>query len=133
MGVQLIGSDVQLVKTIFLETPFSNWQLSCPDREAAFVGVLEDLDIQLVHFHHLAGHLPSLVRVAKQFGSRTIFTFHDFYSLCHISNLVNFEGKYCHPDNIPLSSCDECLQKNIPYCRVANRSEENIGVNYSNM
>lgn len=111
VGVQLIGPDMQLVKTIFLETPFSNWQLSCPDREAAFARVLEDLDIQLVHFHHLAGHPPSLVRVAKQFGSRTIFTFHDFYSLCHVSNLVNFEGKYCHPDNIPLSSCDACLQK----------------------
>jgi len=111
VGVQIIGPDKQSVKIIILKTPFENWQLSCPEREKTFKKVLQDLDIQLVHFHHLGGHPPSLVRVAKETSAQTIFTFHDYFSLCHVSNLVNFEGKYCHPDNIPVSSCDECLQK----------------------
>lgn len=109
VGVQLIGPDMQLVKTILLKTPFENWQLNCSEREDVFKNALQELDIQLVHFHHLAGHPPSLVRVAKEIGVRTVFTFHDYYSLCHVSNLVNFEGKYCHPDKIPMSTCDTCL------------------------
>lgn len=111
VGVQLVGPDKQSVKTILLKTSFENWQLSCPEREESFAKVLQELDIELVHFHHLAGHPPSLVKVAKDHGAHTVFTFHDYYSLCHVSNLMNFEGKYCQPDKIPLSSCDECLQK----------------------
>jgi glycosyltransferase involved in cell wall biosynthesis len=111
VGVQLIGPDIKSVKKIILQTPFENWQLSNPEREGAFQKVLQDFDIGLVHFHHLAGHPPSLVRIAKEFGARTVFTFHDYFSLCHVSNLVNFEGQYCHPDSIPLSSCDTCLNK----------------------
>lgn len=111
VGIQLIGPDKQSVKKIILKTAFENWQLSNPEREDAFQKVLQDLDIELVHFHHLAGHPASLVRIAKEIGARTVFTFHDYYSLCHVSNLVNFEGKYCHPDSIPQSSCDTCLNK----------------------
>ena len=107
VGVQLIGPDKQSVKKIVLKTSFENWQLSNPEREDAFQKVLQDFDIGFVHFHHLAGHPPSLVRIAKEIGARTVFTFHDYFSLCHVSNVVNFEGKYCHPDSIPLSSCDE--------------------------
>ena len=102
VGIRLIGPDKQLVKTILFKTSFENWQLSCPEREECFAKVLQELDIDLVHFHHLAGQPPSLVRVAKELGAKTIFTFHDYFSLCHVSNLVDFEGKYCHPDRIPL-------------------------------
>jgi len=111
VGVQLIGPDKQSIKTILFKTSFENWQLGCPEREKSFVKVLQELDIELVHFHHLAGHPPSLIRAAKKAGAKTIFTFHDYYGLCHVSNLVNFEGKYCHPDSIPISSCDTCLNK----------------------
>lgn len=109
VGVQLIGPDIQSIKIILFKTPFENWQLSCSEREEVFKNTLQEIDIQLVHFHHLAGHPPSLMRVAKENGARTVFTFHDYYSLCHVSNLVNFEGKYCHPDKIPMSACDTCL------------------------
>ena len=111
VGIQLIGPDRGTIQRILLSTPFENWQLSCLEREDAFKEVLRDLNIQLVHFHHLVGHPPSLVQAANEFGARTIFTFHDFYSLCHISNLIDFQGKYCHPDKISLSSCDVCLNK----------------------
>lgn len=111
VGVQLIGPDIQKTKTTLLKTSFENWQLNCPEREDAFIKVLKDLDIEVVHFHHLSGHPPSLVKVAKENGAHTVFTFHDYYSLCHVSNLMNFEDKYCQPDKIPLSSCDECLEK----------------------
>jgi glycosyltransferase involved in cell wall biosynthesis len=109
VGVQLIGPDKQSIKKILFKTSFENWQLSCPEREEIFKNTLQELDIQLVHFHHLAGHPPSLVRVAKESDARTVFTFHDYYSLCHVSNLVNSEGKYCRPDKIPISACDTCL------------------------
>jgi glycosyltransferase involved in cell wall biosynthesis len=111
VGVRLIGPDKQSIKTILFKTSFENWQLGCPEREKSFTKVLQELDIELVHFHHLAGQPPSLVRVAKEASAKTVFTFHDYYSICHISNLVNFEGEYCHPDSIPVSSCDTCLNK----------------------
>jgi glycosyltransferase involved in cell wall biosynthesis len=64
-----------------------------------------------VHFHHLAKQPPNLVNIAKDNGVATIFTIHDFYSICHISNLINFEGKYCQPDTLVPADCDICLNK----------------------
>jgi glycosyltransferase involved in cell wall biosynthesis len=133
VGIKLIGPDKQLVKTILFKTSFENWQLGCPEREKSFAKVLQEFDIEMVHFHHLAGQPPSLVQVAKEAGAKTVFTFHDYYSICHISNLVNFEGKYCHPDSIPISSCDTCLNKKyaiLPGSQQIRRAYWNALFNY---
>ena len=107
----LYGPDGAIAQKISFESTFTNWQLTCPEREAAFAKILKELGIVLVHFHHLAGHPPSLVKTAKENDVRTIFTFHDFYGICHVSNLINFEGRYCQPDTLAPADCDTCLNK----------------------
>ena len=107
----LYGPDGAIAQKISFESTFTNWQLTCPEREAAFAKILNELGIVLVHFHHLAGHPPSLVKTAKENDVRTIFTLHDFYGICHVSNLINFEGRYCQPDTLAPADCDTCLNK----------------------
>lgn len=89
--------------------PTSPWQLSCQEREEAFASVLVQLEISLVHFHHLIGHVPSMVEIAKALGVVTAMTFHDYFAICHNFTLLSFKGSYCHPDEISLSQCDVCL------------------------
>jgi len=109
LASQIIDSDGKLVREISYSTPYSNWQLNSPEREQAFVKILDELEIDLVHFLHLLGHPPSLITVANQKGIPTVFSAHDFFSVCHVSNLLNEAEQYCRPDVIPISRCDTCL------------------------
>jgi glycosyltransferase involved in cell wall biosynthesis len=110
-SIYVYEANGNITQEIAFDSVFINWQLSCPEREAAFARVLQELKIGLVHFYHLAGQPPSLVKIAKDSGVSTVFTFHDFYSICHVSNLINFEGRYCQPDTLAPADCDACLNK----------------------
>lgn len=98
-----------ILRQLDFSSSTSPWQLSCPEREAAFAGALIDFDITFVHFHHLINHVPSLVEIAKSVGVATAMTFHDFFALCHNFTLLSFKGSYCQPDQIPIEQCDVCL------------------------
>lgn len=89
----------------------SPWQLACQEREGAFSLTLTTLGISLVHFHHLMGHVPSMVEIARSLGTKVVMTFHDYYAICRNFNLLSFKKTYCHPDKISLSQCDICLSK----------------------
>lgn len=106
---QIVDSQGGLVREIAYQAPYSNWQLTDPEREQAFATILDELDVDLVHFHHLAGHPPSLITIANQKKVPTVFSAHDFFSICHISNLINDEGRYCHPATLTMQQCDQCL------------------------
>jgi glycosyltransferase involved in cell wall biosynthesis len=106
---QIVDSHGNLLREISYLTPYSNWQLTSPEREQAFATILDELDIDLVHFHHLAGHPPSLIAVANQKGVPTVFSAHDFFSICHVSNLINDAGRYCNPATLTMQQCDNCL------------------------
>jgi glycosyltransferase involved in cell wall biosynthesis len=109
LASQIVDSNGKLVREIAYSAPYSNWQLTSPEREKAFAEILDVLDIDLVHFHHLAGHPPSLIAVANQKGVPTVFSAHDFFSICHVSNLINDEGRYCNPVTLTMQQCDNCL------------------------
>lgn len=109
LASQVVDSHGKLAREIPYLTPYSNWQLTDPEREQAFATILDELDIDLVHFHHLAGHPPSLITVANQKEVPTVFSAHDFFSICHVSNLINDEGRYCNPATLTMQQCDNCL------------------------
>jgi glycosyltransferase involved in cell wall biosynthesis len=98
------------IEQLKFSVQFTNWQLTCDEREIAFQQFIERKNIKLVHFHHLSGHPPSLIKVAKSVGVQTLYTFHDYFGICHISNLISSSEVYCKPDLISLKSCDECLR-----------------------
>ena len=106
---QIVDAHGNLVRELSYSSPYTNWQLTSPEREQAFAQILDEFEIDLVHFHHLAGHPPSLIHVAQQKGVPTVFSAHDFFSLCHVANLVNDEGRYCNPATLTAQQCDKCL------------------------
>ena len=85
-GIYLLYLGNEVIKSIEFDTSFTNWQLSCPARDASFIKLLEEFDFSLVHFHHLAGHPPSIIHAAIKFDIPTVFTFHDFYSFFILLN-----------------------------------------------
>ena len=105
----LLDGHGQTLQEFTFSQATSLWQLSCPEREAAFSSVLDHYSITHVHFHHLINHVPSLVEIAKAFGVASSMTFHDYFAVCHNFTLLSFKGSYCQPDTIPLSQCDVCL------------------------
>ncbi|WP_439683303.1 Glycosyltransferase [Cupriavidus oxalaticus] len=105
----LLNAEGEVLRKFSFNEVYSPWVLSCPEREEAFTSVLSEYNISAVHFHHLLGHVPSLIEVASALGVATALTFHDYFTLCHNFTLLSFRGTYCHPDEISLSQCDVCL------------------------
>jgi glycosyltransferase involved in cell wall biosynthesis/spore maturation protein CgeB len=105
----LLDEHGKTVQEFSFSQATSLWQLSCPEREAAFSSVLDQYGFTHVHFHHLINHVPSLVEIAKALGMASSMTFHDYFAVCHNFTLLSFKGSYCHPDKISLSQCDVCL------------------------
>ena len=57
---------------------------------------LRDYQFDVVHIRHLAWHSLSLPRLAKEFGSTVINSFHDFYTVCPTVKLLDDEHNYCN-------------------------------------
>lgn len=54
--------------------------------------IVDGLDIDVVHVHHMIGHYFDILDVAKSRNIKTIYTVHDFYCLCpSINMLYNME------------------------------------------
>jgi glycosyltransferase involved in cell wall biosynthesis len=105
----LLASDESILRKNNFTNEISEYQLSCPEREAAFAELLVDFEISIVHFHHFINNVISLSKISKALGVTTLYTMHDYYAICHKFTLVSFKGKYCHPDLLKPSDCDVCL------------------------
>lgn len=79
------------------------------EREAHFGKLLHEFRIDLVHIHHLIGHPLSLPLAARTLGLPTMYTLHDYYSVCSHFNLLNEQRRYCRVPNVPAVTCDLCL------------------------
>lgn len=90
-------------------TGYSPAMLTCDERERAFREVLYHHGVDLVHFHHFVGHVPSLAYVAKHLGIPTAFTAHDFFGVCHEFNLLSYKKEFCGAPDVSISQCDVCL------------------------
>ena len=106
---RLINANGEIVESIIFESQFTNWQLKNDEREVAFESLFKSYQFSLVHFHHLSGHPVSLMNSTQKMGVPSIFSFHDFFSVCHIANLIGEKKRYCSSDALSLQSCDRCL------------------------
>ena len=77
--------------------------------ENAFAALLVEYRIELVHFHHLINHPPSLPLVCRALGIPTIYTFQDFWTVCARFNLIDYKRHYCRPHERSRTICDVCL------------------------
>ncbi len=58
-------------------------------------GWLAEYAFSVVHIRHLAWHSLSLPRLARSFGARVVFSFHDFYTICPTTRLVDENDVFC--------------------------------------
>ena len=108
----LLDGALQAVERVEFPDGFTARQetiLSCPQREQAFAGLLFKHQIDLVHFQHFIGHVPSLPYIAKALGVPTVYSLHDYYFISHRFNLIDQTGRYQPTTFSSLRNADSCL------------------------
>jgi len=63
--------------------------------DAVVTSWLTVLDPDILHMRHLGWHSLSLPRIARELDIRTVFSFHDFYTLCPTVKLIDAEQRFC--------------------------------------
>lgn len=56
---------------------------------------IRNLDAELVHIRHLGWHSVSLPQIARAAGTKIVFSFHDFYTLCPTIKLLDDTNTFC--------------------------------------
>ena len=119
----LYDESMTIIESHDLDSDIADTILTCPSRERLFSEILVRVDIDLVHFQHLIGHVPSLPYITKALGVPSIFSLHDYYAVCRHFNLIGYQDHYCNIPSLPSVSCDICLnaKDNISKGSQANR------------
>ena len=105
----LYGHDLDYIEDHEFPAPVSDADLVSPERERVFSSILSRYRIELVHFQHLIGHVPSLLYMPKSLGIPSAFSLHDYYGICAHFNLIDYRGRYCNVASLPKPTCDICL------------------------
>ncbi|WP_333873881.1 glycosyltransferase family protein [Methylobacter sp.] len=105
----LYDEDMAVIQSHNFDNDIDDTVLSCPNRERKFSEILSLLEIDLVHFQHLIGHVPSLPFITKALGIPSVASLHDYYAICRHFNLIGYQGGYCNVTALPPVSCDICL------------------------
>ena len=70
--------------------------------------ILDGLNIDIIHIHHMKDHYFDIIDIAKEKGIKTIYTIHDFYCLCPSINML-YNMEECCLDS-KQKNCKECLK-----------------------
>jgi len=105
----LLDENLNIIESFDFEDYIAGKMLSHGNMESKFAEILTRLQIHLVHFQHLIGHVPSLLYIPKSLGIATIFSIHDYYAICHHFNLIGYQKRYCNIEKLSKFSCDICL------------------------
>lgn len=101
------GARVRLTVNNFTQRdPLSRNALRDRGMEADFSRLLDEVRPQLLHVHHLAGHVASLVGVAARRGIPVLFQIQDWWQPCARVNLLDAWGRLCSGPG--LAKCAAC-------------------------
>ncbi len=65
------------------------------ERREVLVALGGQYGIDLVHFRHLLANAPEAISTFQQAGAKTVFSFHDFYTICPTVQLIDGDGRFC--------------------------------------
>lgn len=111
LGVQIMDAELNVLEERDFSPIVDDSVLTCAEREEYFFYTLARHGIDLVHFHHLMGHVPSLISIAKSLGTPVVLTAHDYFFLCDSFNLLNSRGRFCQIESLAIESCGLCIQR----------------------
>jgi len=101
------GARVRLIVNNFKQRdPLSRNALRDRGMEADFARLLDEVRPQLLHIHHLAGHVASLATVAARRGIPILFQLQDWWQACARVNLLDAWGHLCSGPG--LAKCAAC-------------------------
>jgi GT2 family glycosyltransferase/glycosyltransferase involved in cell wall biosynthesis len=83
------------VETHQLGQPIQMASHRSTDYDGIVAGILLRRAIELVHVRHLAWHGLDLPRVAQRLGVPVVMSFHDFYTLCPSTKLLDENRRFC--------------------------------------
>ncbi|HWM90338.1 MAG TPA: glycosyltransferase [Thermoanaerobaculia bacterium] len=101
------GARVRLIVNNFRQRdPLSRNALRDRGLEADFSRLLDEVRPRLLHVHHLAGHVASLVGIAARRGIPILFQVQDWWQPCARVNLLDAWGRLCTGPG--LAKCAAC-------------------------
>jgi len=80
-----------------------------PTESDKVVALLRELGVCHIHYHHLLGVSPELMRLPQRLGVAYDFTAHDYYTACPQITLTSADYTYCGEKG--LAQCTSCLQQ----------------------
>lgn len=92
---QLVNGEMVPVQQHWLSEPVDPVSHQSAEYDAAVTDCLIRLDPDIVHMRHLGWHGLSLPRIARELEIRTVFSFHDFYTLCPTVKLIDGDQRFC--------------------------------------
>ena len=104
-----LGSSTRSEIDLKMLSRYDTLSAYSPYEAMKFKEIMLRNDISLVYFQHLFNYPLLLPISAAELGIPFVVSLHDYYAVCHKYNLIDISGKYCHPDKIPVESCDVCL------------------------
>lgn len=107
----VLDADYNELEELNFSSPINGNWLSEPERESRFFDLLVKYQIDIVHYHHLIDHIPSLPLISRTLGIKSVFSIQDFYYLCDSFNLYNEKHTYCDVRNRCIETCDVCAFK----------------------
>lgn len=123
--IRLVNAQYEIIEETTFLNSVTQEVLTNPEREAHFSRLLTAYSIDIVHFQHLLGHVPSLPYIARALGLPTVLSLHDYYCLCWQFNLLDHTGQFCEPENITETACDICISAQrggLPHSQSCRRS-----------
>ena len=117
IGAILYGPELVELRRFDFPLIERNSHLSCPVRERVFAQVLQDYGIDLIHYHHLIGHVPSLPLISKAYGVPATLTVYDYFLVCTNFNLLDYNQRFCRIEDRSLMACDICLHAMYNFAR----------------
>ncbi len=77
--------------------------------------LLDYLQVQRIHYHHLIGHHPCLFSLPRKLDLPYDYTVHDYHCICPRYSLARQDGRYCgEPDETACANCIKDLTLDWP-------------------
>ena len=80
-----------------------------PTQSAELLEFLKTIRIEHVHFHHLLGLDPQMMKIPERLGVPYDFTVHDYYTACPQIAMADMHHAYCGEAGI--AQCTACLKE----------------------
>ncbi|MBD9085046.1 glycosyltransferase [bacterium] len=87
---------------------FKKYEFYNEDYKNMLTEIIDNYGIDLIHIHHMKYHYFDVIDVIKEKNISSIFSVHDYYSVCPIINKLYKNQRYCDkPSN---EMCGDCLK-----------------------